>query len=381
MKFKSKEEAFVKLASSVEKDIEIGQRFSFLKEVHASSFGRIVEHIMGVDEWAILSPEISSIDQINQIGNNNISDKKMLDKINEIRALDESSDKYENIKKSLMKELNNIRMRILKSKLAGTGFIVGAGSWDRVPEKNVFIPNISFDEIQKLAEDFNQEAFVFGSGDNFKIYLTESNGSNFFDEGDIAKKFKFIKQEDKVTELFKRVKRLLDKSNAPKELYKNLGESRLTEEEQEKNIRSILGWLVEKKKNNPIKFKKHPFYRAIIKETEKIQKYKKTDLSKFNNKMFVFLNEDEKTEQEEKKIEEQREKIREYSRSKKPVENKKVSSILYIGDIYYELDPNVKIPFAKRSGEKTIYSNDSKYLKTARGTSMSVEHLNILLYI
>lgn len=57
----------------------------------------------------------------------------------------------------------------------GYGYIPIVGKWAKIPERSLFIPNISKDEIVELAKRYDQEAYLWGEKGKWAVYDTKTD--------------------------------------------------------------------------------------------------------------------------------------------------------------------------------------------------------------
>lgn len=72
----------------------------------------------------------------------------------------------------------------------GYGFVQASGVWKDASEDSLFIPGISKEDIQKLSTEFQQEAFIWGDGENYYVIATDTGA--VLDSGNPKNQFHFL---------------------------------------------------------------------------------------------------------------------------------------------------------------------------------------------
>lgn len=135
----------------------------------SSDYARVMRDILTdrAGSWGVVSGELGEINWPNfkaYLAGNPEAAQRYVGFVaaveNRLRANGQDPEKASDV--ALTGAENNIRTQMLRDKLAATGFTEVSGVWGGLPEKSFFIPSISHAAIKALADEFGQQAYIYG---------------------------------------------------------------------------------------------------------------------------------------------------------------------------------------------------------------------------
>jgi len=137
-----------------------------LSAVHASSdYARVMQDILArkAATWGMLSAEVGMVD-LPELRRKAEADPRwnVLLSAMETRLRTEGKDPLKEQSAEPSKAENNLRTRMLKERISGSGYTDAAGVFKGVPENSFFLPGISRKALRLLAAEYGQYSYAFG---------------------------------------------------------------------------------------------------------------------------------------------------------------------------------------------------------------------------